>query len=145
MAAIRAAEWETREYWLKRIPGYLAGESDVQYARKPRTGYVACDNGIIVGFITGHLTRRHQCDGELQWINVAQAYRGTEAASELLRMLAKWFVEQKSVKVCVDVEPTNLSARKFYRKHGAVDLNPHWLVWNDIGVVLEDRQASQAL
>jgi ribosomal protein S18 acetylase RimI-like enzyme len=145
MASIRAAEWGTQEYWMERIPAYLRGESDPQHARKTRVGYVACDDSGVVGFITGHLTSRHGCNGELQWINVAQAYRGSEMASELLHLIAKWFVGNKSLKVCVDVEPTNLSARKFYRKHGAVDLNPHWLVWNDIGVVLGDRQASQAL
>lgn len=142
MASIRAAEWGTQQYWMERIPSYLLGESDPQHARKTRVGYVACDNGVVVGFITGHLTRRHGCNGELQWINVAHAYRGREVASELLRRLAQWFVEQKSLKVCVDVEPTNLLARKFYLKHGAVDLNPHWLVWNDISVVLKDRQFS---
>lgn len=142
MASIRAAEWGTQEYWMERIPAYLLGESDPQHARKTRVGYVACDESVVVGFITGHLTRRHQCDGELQWINVAQVYRGSETASELLRLLAKWFVDQNSSKVCVDVEPRNLSARNFYRKHGAVDLNPHWLIWNDISVVLKDRQFS---
>ena len=138
MASIRAAEWETREYWLGRISGYLTGESNPQHARKPRVGYVACDSDVVIGFITGHLTTRHQCDGELEWINVVPEYRGSGAASELLRMLAKWFVEQKSPRVCVDVQPTNSAARKFYRRHGAVDLNPHWLVWHDIGVVLKN-------
>jgi hypothetical protein len=34
--------------------------------------------------------------------------------------------------VCVDVEPENRVARAFYSRHGAVPLNPHWLVWDDI-------------
>jgi ribosomal protein S18 acetylase RimI-like enzyme len=74
----------------------------------------------------------------LQWINVAKERRGGGIAGELLRRLAAWFVEQKASKICVDVQPTNLAARKFYRRHGATDLNPHWLVWNDIRVALHE-------
>lgn len=28
----------------------------------------------------------------------------------------------------------------FYRKHGAEDLNPHWLVWPDITVLLNSER-----
>jgi hypothetical protein len=35
---------------------------------------------------------------------------------------------------CVDVGDD--AARPFYRRHGAVELNRHWMVWNDIGQVL---------
>jgi hypothetical protein len=37
----------------------------------PRVSYVAFEQGLIVGFIAGHLTRRYGCDGELEWINVS--------------------------------------------------------------------------
>ena len=43
--------------------------------------------------------------------------------------MAAWFGELGAARVCVDVEPGNARARAFYRKHGAVDLNLHWLVW----------------
>jgi hypothetical protein len=29
-------------------------------------------------------------------------------------------------------------ARPFYRRHGAFELNRHWMVWEDIGDVKED-------
>src|SRR5690242_21632708 len=32
MARIRAAEWETEEYWNKRIRAYMAGELDPKFA-----------------------------------------------------------------------------------------------------------------
>jgi hypothetical protein len=38
-----------------------------------------------------------------------------------------------SRRVCVDVEPANDVALRFYARHGAVDLKPHWMVWEDIG------------
>jgi ribosomal protein S18 acetylase RimI-like enzyme len=142
MARIRAAEWGDEEYWRKRIVGYMDNEIDPQKALKPRVNYVALENGYVVGLIAGHLTRRHECHGELEWINVAEKVRGSGIAGELLRRLAVWFVEQKASKICVDVQPTNTVARKFYRRHGAEDLNPHWMVWNDIRVVLQNEAGS---
>ncbi|MFZ1112424.1 MAG: GNAT family N-acetyltransferase [Candidatus Acidiferrales bacterium] len=136
MARIRAAEWESEEYWRNRITAYLAGELHPQQALKPRVSYVSCEGDFLVGFIAGHLTRRYSCDGELEWINVIPERRGSGIASELLRSLAGWFVAQKALRICVDVQPTNIAARRFYARHGAEELNPHWLVWKDINVVL---------
>ena len=136
MARIRAAEWESEEYWRNRITAYLDGELHPQQALQPRVSYVSCDGDSLVGFIAGHLTRRYSCDGELEWINVIPERRGSGIASELLRSLAGWFVAQNALRICVDVQPTNTAARRFYARHGAEDLNPHWLVWKDINVVL---------
>lgn len=91
---------------------------------------------IIIGFIAGHLTERFNCNGELEWINVIPAYRRSGIAFELLCLLASWFIEQKALKICVDVGSD--AARQFYTKHGAENLNEHWLVWKDISVVLQD-------
>jgi ribosomal protein S18 acetylase RimI-like enzyme len=139
MAIIRAAEWETEVYWKTRIARYMARELHPQHALMPRIGYVAYDCESLVGFIAGHLTRRHACDGELEWINVIPEYRRSGVAGELLRLLAGWFVQQNALKVCIDVQPSNIAARKFYMRHGATDLNKHWLLWNDINVVLSEH------
>jgi hypothetical protein len=37
----------------------------------------------------------------------------------------------------VDVAPADVAARRFYGGHGGVDMNPHWLVWQDISVVVQ--------
>jgi len=132
MAHIRAHEWGNFDYWTNRISGYLEGESNPQRALPPRTCYVAVEQSSVVGFVAGHLTRRYGCEGELEWINVIPERRGAGIASELLRLLAGWFVEQKAFRVCVDVEPSNAVARAFYTRHGAETLNEHWLVWNNI-------------
>jgi ribosomal protein S18 acetylase RimI-like enzyme len=102
----------------------------------PRVIYVAAEGDSVVGFIAGHLTRRHACDAELEWINVIGQRRGSGTAAELLRLLAGWFVEQKAIRVCVNVDPSNTRAQRFYRRHGAETLNEHWLVWSDISGVL---------
>lgn len=137
MARIRAAEWETEEYWSRRIRAYMAGDLDAKFALKPHIIYVCCQDDLLTGFIAGHLTTRHECQGELEWINVVREKRGSGAASGLLRVLAKWFVAQNALRICVDVEPENTVARRFYARHGAEDLKPHWMVWNDIRVALE--------
>jgi len=139
LARIRAAEWETEAYWQARLTNYLDGQLHPQHALKPRVSYVASEGDRVVGFIAGHLTRRHACDGELEWINVIPERRGSGIASELLRLLAAWFVEQKASRICIDVDPANTAAQRFYRRHGALDLKPHWLVWNNINVVLGER------
>jgi len=139
MARIRAAEWGEEASWKERILGYLECEIHPRKARKARMVYVAMGGDTLVGFIAGHLTRRYECDGELQWINVAAERRGSGIAPELLRRLAAWFVGRKALKICVDVQPSNTVARRFYRRHGAEDLNPHWMVWNDVRIILQGK------
>ena len=138
MARIRALEWETVEYWNARIAGYMTCEHNPQQALPPRVIYVALEGDSLVGFIAGHLTRRYACVGELEWINVIPECRGSGVASELLRRLAAWFVEQKALRICVNVDPANIAARRFYTRHGAIRLNDHWLVWDDIRVLLSN-------
>jgi GNAT superfamily N-acetyltransferase len=121
----------------RRMPQYLAREHHPQEALPPRTMYMATSGDSPVGYAAGHLTRRFGCDGELQWIYVVPAYRRAHVASELLHLLAKWFVENGAHRICVDVGSEG--ARPFYGHHGAVDLNPHWMVWPDIGRILEQR------
>lgn len=57
MARIRAAEWETEEYWQRRITAYLGGRLDPQKALKPRIAYVAIEEDSVVGFIAGRTSR----------------------------------------------------------------------------------------
>jgi GNAT superfamily N-acetyltransferase len=137
MAGIRASEWGNLEYWKTRISQYLNGARSPHRALAPRTCYVAVEQSSVVGFVAGHLTRRYACQGELEWINVIPERRGTGVASELLRLLAGWFVQQQALRICVDVDPANARARAFYTRHGAERLNKHWLVWNDISRVLK--------
>ena len=118
-----------------RMLRYLAGEHHPQLALLPRVLWMAEQAGEPVGYTAGHLTERFGCDGELQWIYVVRAHRRAGVASELLRLLAGWFVEQGARRICVDVGDDE--ARPFYQRHGAVELNRHWMVWNDIGGVLE--------
>jgi len=119
-----------------RTAAYLEGKHHPQRALAPRAAFVALEGGAVIGYIAGHLTRRYDCDGELQYLWVAPARRRVGVATRLLGLLAQWFVEQGASRICVDVLPENLRARSFYSRHGAVALNRHWLVWNDVAVTL---------
>ena len=132
MSRVFAHEWESGDTRSLRISGYLRGDLHPQQALLPRVNYVATEGDALVGFVAGHLTRRFGCEGELEWINVVSAFRGTEVASGLLRLLAAWFSGRQALRVCVDVTPDNARARRFYSRHGARDLKPSWMVWDDI-------------
>jgi GNAT superfamily N-acetyltransferase len=137
MAEIRAGDWGNEEYWRERIRLYMAHQLHPREALRPRASFVGLDCQRVVGLIAGHLTRRFGCDGELEWVSVRHEYRGRGVAVELFQRLAKWFVRHHAHYICVDVEPTNETARRFYARHGAEDLKPHWMVWRDIRRALQ--------
>jgi hypothetical protein len=95
MARLRAETWGTEEYCVVRITAYLKGELHPQHALAPRVAFVAMRGGKIVGIIAGHLTRRHNCDGELEWIDVSREHRGGGIADGVVNQLAEWFATQK--------------------------------------------------
>lgn len=136
MATIRAQEWESQRYWEKRISGYLAGEHHPQQALPERAAFVAEKDDTIVGFVAGHRTRRFACDAELEWINVAAAYRGQGTAGRLLVRMLAWFVEQEAFRVCVNVAPENIPASRLYARYGAQALQQYWMVWPDLRSVV---------
>lgn len=134
MARLRSLGWGDVPFWIPRITAYMNGANNPQKALPSRVLYVAIDDNKVVGLIAGHLTNRLDCQGELQWIDVDTEYRRRGIASELVKILAKWFAEQNARKICVD--PGNDAARKFYAANGAENLNAHWMYWDNIAVVL---------
>lgn len=132
---------ETEDFWINRVTRYFNKEHHPQQALLPRVIFIANDGQTLVGVIAGHLTKRFGCQGELQWINVTDQYRRKRIASELLIRLAKWFVSQNALSICVDVGSE--VGRSFYLKHGAQQLNEHWMIWKDIRVVLENATSGK--
>ncbi len=118
-----------------RTAAYLEGTHHPNRALPPRAVFLAEDGDAVVGYIAGHLTTRYECDGEVQWLWVAPEHRRSGVASRLLRLQAEWFVRQEACRVCVDVVPENVRARSFYRRHGAIELNPSWVVWENVSTV----------
>ena len=130
LAKFRSTNNEEQFFWKQRITEYLNRTHHPQKALQERVLFVAEAEKKIIGFIAGHLTQRFNCDGELQWINVSEAYRNKGIGFEMICILNKWFILHNAFKICVDAG--NERARKFYQKHGAEDLNQHWLYWKDI-------------
>jgi GNAT superfamily N-acetyltransferase len=125
----------------ERMTAYFDGQHHPQQALSPRVIFVAFERDALIGYIAGHLTRRHDCDAELQWIYVTPESRRKGVASELLRCLATWFKQQHSSRVCVNVAVSNIVAYRFYACHGAEVMNQHWLVWKDMAALLHSRKA----
>lgn len=118
------------------MAAYFDGKHHPQKALLPRIGYLALHNDAVIGYIAGHRTTRFGCDGEVQYLFVAPAYRRQAVATRLLRLLTRWFAANEISKVCVNVDIGSPPAQPFYASHGAVAINKHWYMWPDIGVVL---------
>ena len=142
MAEVRAQDWGTQSYWRERIAAYLAQERHPRESLLPRVAFLCKERGRVVGLIAGHLTRRFGCDAELEWLSVRPRHRNRGIAAELLRRLFRWFVAHNAVHVCVDVEPSNQPARRFYQRHGARDLRTHWMIWEDVCGLLHVPQGT---
>ena len=123
-----------------RMLGYLAATHHPQQAQLPRAMWVALQGDAAIGYVAGHLTSRFGCDGELEWIYVVASHRRQRVGSGLLRLLAAWLVERSATRVCVDVGDE--MARPFYARYGAVALDRHWMVWNDIHEVVASTDAA---
>lgn len=124
----------------QRMAAYFDGLHHPQRALAPRIGYVACADTRVVGYIAGHLTTRHDCAGEIQYLFVEPAHRRQGVATELLRLMARWFAEQLGARrVCVCLDADSPSAQPFYAALGASQLAPNrplWYVWADIGLLI---------
>lgn len=113
-----------------RMKAYFAGEHHPQKALAPRTGYVATMDGVVIGYIAGHLTTRHGTEGEVQYLYVAPAYRRRGIATALLRHLMQWFEQHAARKICVALaDDSPPEARPFLEHAGAAPLRKHWYGW----------------
>ena len=122
--------------WEPRITAYMIGQQSPPYALEAREVFVAVDDNEVVGMTAGHLSQRFGCQGEIHWLNVQSDRRGRRIADDLLRALAAWFVAHKAHKVCVNVNATNDSARRVFARHGAREMGPLWLVFDDIATLI---------
>jgi GNAT superfamily N-acetyltransferase len=118
-----------------RMAAYFAGKHHPQQALAPRVGYVALVRDTVIGYIAGHLTTRHGCAGEVQYLFVAPEFRRRRVATALLRLLADWFGTSRALKVCVCVDADSPAAEPFYVAQGASPFRRLWYGWDDISVL----------
>ena len=119
--------------WEPRITAYMIGQQTPAFGLEDRVVLVAvtADNDVV-GFIAGHLTTRFHTGGEVHWLNVQANQRGRRVADQLLAALFDWFAKRGVEKVCVEVAPSNDSARKVFERHGAETIGPLWMVFPSI-------------
>jgi hypothetical protein len=128
------------------MAAYFDGKHHPQQALLPRTGYVAVSGADIVGYIAGHRTTRHGCEGEVQYLFVAPASRRQGIGTALFRLLGKWFREAGVRKVCVGVaDDSPPEARPFVERLGATPLRKHWYAWDDVGFGIEMKSPANRL
>lgn len=120
------------EKLVQTMLAYLHGDYSPSYALACRRVLIATIDDQFAGYISGQLTTRFGCDGELQWLNVAEPFQRQGVADTLIKELLTWFKAEGAKTICVNVAPENLIARKVYAKHGAVQLNEHWLIWREV-------------
>ena len=84
------------------------------------------------GYVAGHRTTRHGCEGELQWLNFADEMRGKGVSDAVIRKMMGRLVSNAIHRICVNVDPDNICSRSVYFRHGAVELDAYWLFWPDL-------------
>lgn len=117
------------------MAAYFDGKHHPQQALPPRIGYVALVRDGVIGYIAGHLTTRHGCAGEVQYLFVSPDFRRRGVATALLRLLADWFGSGCAQKVCVCVDADSPAAKPFYESAGASPFMRLWYGWDDISVL----------
>jgi len=120
-----------------RMAPYLRGRHHPHLALPQRAAYLAECRGGVAGYIAGHLTRRYNCEGEVQYLYVAPSWRRSGVGTVLLQRLAAWFLEHGAIRVCVNVNTESPGADPFYIRHGALHLQPYWRVWPDVRELLD--------
>jgi GNAT superfamily N-acetyltransferase len=73
----------------------------------------------------------------VQYLYVAPTHRRSDVAQKLLRKVARWFGANQIRRVCVNADLESEGAVPFYLAQGAVPLNKHWYVWDDITVLID--------
>jgi len=128
----------TREYWRYILYSYLQNSFNPHHALPDRIIYVATIEKSAVGFIAGHLTSRNNYPGQIQWIAVMRDFQRLGIGSELLWMVARWFIEKDTWCVRAEVERWQADLVNFYTDQKAERINSRGLCWSDIRTIMRN-------
>ena len=118
-------------FWRDRWQRYLRHGSSAQKSVGDGFAILAKRDSEIVGFAGYHHTRRWNCDAELESIYVRLRWQRRGVGTALLREICQRLRADGSQSLCVGYSPGN-PYKRFYLKHGAVEINPHWAVWRPL-------------
>jgi GNAT superfamily N-acetyltransferase len=117
-----------------RWSSYIREGSQAQMATGDGFAFIAEVDNQPVAFAAYHHTRRHGAQAELQAIYVKKEVQGQGLGTELLSTIALRLFEEGSFTMCVGYDPRN-PYKRFYLRHGAIEINPHWSFWPDVSVI----------
>lgn len=117
---------ESRMY---RWASWFRGESP-QTSKPGRIAFKAIIDDTIVGYISGHLTMRYNCDAEIQSFYILKEHQGKGVGKRLFDHFIKWMEQQGAKSLCVGFDSNN-PYQSFYIKQGGKYLNEHWIVWDE--------------
>jgi GNAT superfamily N-acetyltransferase len=116
------------DFWHDRWRRYIEHGSSAQKALGDGFTILAESAGRLIGFAAYHHTRRWGCDAELESLYVLLSHQGRGVGTTLLREIVGRLRAEGSRSLCVGYSPHN-PYKRFYSKHGAVEINPHWAAW----------------
>jgi GNAT superfamily N-acetyltransferase len=122
-----AIDYDTRLY---RCNTYFNRQSPAT-SKPERIVFKAVIEGLIIGYIAGHLTTRYDMNAEIQSFYVLKEHQRARAGSKLFESLLSWLTTQNATSLCVGIDDKN-PYHAFYSKYGGKHLNPHWICWEDV-------------
>ena len=124
-------------FWTDRWRSYLNDGSRAQGSLGDGFALPAELSGKAVAFAAWHHTTRHGTNAELESIYVVHSAQRAGVGTALLRAVASRLLADGSRSLCVGYDPRS-PYKRFYFKHGAVELNPHWAIWRPLDTLALD-------
>ena len=121
------------QFWIDRWSRYLSEGSRAQFALGDGFVFLAEHDNQPVGFAAYHHTTRHGTEAELQSIYVLKDAQRQGLGTTFLQLICSELRADGSRSMCVGYDARN-PYKRFYLKHGAVELNSHWAIWRDLNI-----------
>ena len=120
-------------FWSRRWRGYITKGSQSQQSLGDGWVFLAELDGVSVGYVAYHHTRRLDTDAELQNIYVLKDVQRQGIGTSLLGVVAHRLQADGSRTMCVGFGAAS-PYRRFYFKYGAAETAPGapWAIWHDV-------------
>ena len=123
-------------FWTRRWRGYITSGSRAQQSLGDGWVFLAELDGVPVGYVAYHHTKRLGTDAELQNIYLLKNAQRQGIGTRLLGVVAHRLRADGSRTMCVGFDAGSPYTR-FYFKHGAEETAPGapWAIWHDVSAL----------
>jgi GNAT superfamily N-acetyltransferase len=120
-------------FWARRWRNYIARRNLPFSILGDGWVFLAEIDGVPVGYIAYHHTRRFETDAELQNIYLLKAWQRKGFGTALFGVVAHRLAADGSRSMCVGYD-SNSPYKTFYFKHGSIETSPGapWAIWKDL-------------